>query len=261
MWNGTTFNFSLHFPDLTNEVEHLIMCPSFLLNEMLVHDLCTFFCGIVWFFFYWFRKVFFFKYTLDTNNFLVICSPNIFPWYLFCNPMDWSTPDFPVHHQLLELAQTHVHRVGDAIQPSHPPSPLLLLPSVFPSIRVFSNESVLLIGWPKYWSFSFSISPSNEYSGPISFSFIELLKYILLSDRARLPFPQHRTFCLPTILPQQFLVMLLFPFPISQIRGKKGPTLQRRFPNSCGTRPSPTCWQPGVGICFLVVYRNANITI
>ena len=58
MWNGTTFNFSLHFPDLTNEVEHLIMCPSFLLNEMLVHDLCTFFCGIVWFFFYWFRKVF-----------------------------------------------------------------------------------------------------------------------------------------------------------------------------------------------------------
>ena len=84
-----------------------------------------------------------------------------------CNPMDCSTPGFPVHHQLLELAQTHVHRVSDAIQPSHP---LLLLPSIFPSIRVFSRpESVLLIRWPKYWSFSFSISPSNEYSGLISF--------------------------------------------------------------------------------------------
>ena len=78
---------------------------------------------------------------------------------------------FPVHHQLPELAQTHVHQVSDGIQPSHPLSPpLLLLPSIFPSIRVFSNESVLRIRWPKYWSFSFSISPSNEYSGLISFT-------------------------------------------------------------------------------------------
>ena len=83
--------------------------------------------------------------------------------------MDYSTPGFPVHHQLLELAQTHVHRVSDAIQPSHPllsPSPPAL---IFPSIRVISNESVLPIWWPKYWSFSFSISSSNEYSGLISF--------------------------------------------------------------------------------------------
>ena len=81
--------------------------------------------------------------------------------------MDCSTPGFPVHHQLLELTQTHVHRVGDAIQPSHPlssPSP-----SLFPSIRVLSKESVLRIRWPKYWSYSFSISPSNQYSGLISF--------------------------------------------------------------------------------------------
>ena len=79
--------------------------------------------------------------------------------------MDCSTPGFPV--QLLEFAQTHVHRVGDAIQPSH----LLSSPSPpffkFPSIRVFSSESVLCIRWPKYWSFS--ISPSNEYSGLIYF--------------------------------------------------------------------------------------------
>ena len=86
-----------------------------------------------------------------------------------CNPMDCSRPGFPVHHQLLEFTQTHAHRVGDAIQPSHPlssPSPPTFNLS---SIRVFSNESVLHIGWPKYWSFSFSISPSNEYSGLISF--------------------------------------------------------------------------------------------
>ena len=86
-----------------------------------------------------------------------------------CDPMDCSAPCLPVHHQLLEFPQTHVHRVGDAIQPSHPLSAPLLPPSIFPSIRGFSNESVLHIRWPKYWSFSFSISPSNEYSGLISF--------------------------------------------------------------------------------------------
>ena len=83
--------------------------------------------------------------------------------------LDCSMPDFPVNHQLLELAQTHVHRASDAIQPSHP-HPFLLLPSIFPSIRVFSNQSVLCIRWPQYCSFSFSISPSNEYSGLISFT-------------------------------------------------------------------------------------------
>ena len=83
--------------------------------------------------------------------------------------MDCSIPGFPVHHQLPELAQTHICQVSDAIQPSHPLWPLLLLPSIFPNARVFSNESVLHIRWPKYWSFSFSISPSNEYSGLISY--------------------------------------------------------------------------------------------
>ena len=83
--------------------------------------------------------------------------------------MDCSTPGLPVHYQLLELPQTHVHWVGDAIQPSQLCHPLLLLPSIFPSIRVFFNESVLCITWPKYWSFSFSLRPSSEYSGLISF--------------------------------------------------------------------------------------------
>ena len=80
-----------------------------------------------------------------------------------------AVPGRPVHHQLPELTQTHVHRVGDAIQPSHP----LLAPSPpafnLSQHQVFSNDSVLPIKWPKYWSFSFSISPSNEHSGLISF--------------------------------------------------------------------------------------------
>ena len=79
-----------------------------------------------------------------------------------CNPTDCSMPGFPVHNLLPELTQTHVHWVSDAIQPSHP----LLSPS--PPASVFSSESVLHIRWPKYASFSFSISPSNEYSGLIS---------------------------------------------------------------------------------------------
>ena len=79
-----------------------------------------------------------------------------------CNPMDSSTPGFPVQHQLLELALPHVHQVGYAIQPSHLLLSPLLLPSIFPIIRVFSSESVLCIRWPKFWSFSLSISPSNE---------------------------------------------------------------------------------------------------
>ena len=86
-----------------------------------------------------------------------------------CDPMNHSTPGLPVHHQLPEFTQTHVHRVHDAIQPSHPGCPLLLLPSVSPSIRVFSKESTLRMRWPKYWSFSFSIIPSKEIPGLISF--------------------------------------------------------------------------------------------
>ena len=92
------------------------------------------------------------------------------------NPTDRGAWRATVHRvaesdltEATEHARTHVHRVGDAIQPSHRLSPLLLPPSMFPSIRVFSNESALHIRWPKYWSFSFSISPSSEYLGLIFF--------------------------------------------------------------------------------------------
>ena len=86
-----------------------------------------------------------------------------------CNPMNCSMPGLPVHHQLPEFTQTHVHWVSDAIQPSHPSRPPFLLPSIPPSIRVFSNESTLRMRWPRYWSFSFSIIPSKEIPGLISF--------------------------------------------------------------------------------------------
>ena len=87
----------------------------------------------------------------------------------FCDPMNRSTPGLPVQHQLPEFTQTHIHRVGDAIQPSILCRPLLLLPPIPPSIRVFSNESTLRMRWPKYWTFSFSIIPSKENPGLISF--------------------------------------------------------------------------------------------
>ena len=86
-----------------------------------------------------------------------------------CDPMDYNTPGFPVHYQLPELLQTHVHWVSDTIQPSHPLSSLCLSALNISHHQGFSKESVLCIRWPKHWSFSFRISSSSEYSGLISF--------------------------------------------------------------------------------------------
>ena len=111
-----------------------------------------------------------------------------------CDPMDCSMPGLPVHHHLPELTQTHVHRVGDPSHPSNhliPCHPLLLLPSIFPSIRVFSNESILHIWYPKYWSFSLSISPSDEYSGLISFR-MDWLDHLAVQETF-MSFPQYHS--------------------------------------------------------------------
>ena len=109
-----------------------------------------------------------------------------------CNSKDCSMPGFPVHHQFPELTQTHVHRVGDAIQSSYPlssPSP----PAFTLSIRVFSNESVLRIRWPNYWRFSSNVSPSNEHSRLFSFrmDWLDLLAYKGLSRVS--PAPQFKS--------------------------------------------------------------------
>ena len=89
-------------------------------------------------------------------------------WPTLCDPMNHSTPGLPVHHQLPETTQTHVHWVGDAIQHLILCRPLLLLPPIPPRIRLFSNKSTLRMRWPKYWSFTFNISPSKEHPGLIS---------------------------------------------------------------------------------------------
>ena len=112
-----------------------------------------------------------------------------------CNPMNCSMPGLPVHHQLPEFTQTHVHRVSDAIQPSHPLRPLLLRPRIPPSIRVFSNESTLRMRWPKYWSFSFSISLSKEIPGLISFrmDWLDLLAVQGTHSQESSPTPQFKS--------------------------------------------------------------------
>ena len=124
--------------------------------------------------------------------------------------MDCSTPGFPVLHYLPEFAQTHVHWVSDATQPSHLLLPLFPLPSIFPNIRVFSNELALHIRWPNYWSFSFTIIHSNEYSGLISFriDWFDLdvqgtLKSLLQHHRAKASFLWHSAF---------FVVQLSHPY-------------------------------------------------
>ena len=107
-----------------------------------------------------------------------------------CDPMNHSTPGLPVHHQLPEFTQIHVHRVRDAIQPSHPLSSPSPLPPIPPSIRVFSNESTLRMRWPKYCSFRFSINPSKEIPGLIS---LRMDRLDLLAVQGTLKSLQHHS--------------------------------------------------------------------
>ena len=121
-----------------------------------------------------------------------------------CDPMNLSKPGLPVHHQ------THVHWVGDAIHHlvlCHP----LLLPSIFPSIRVFSSESILHIRWPKYWSFSFSISLSNEYSGLISFR-INWFDLLAVQGTLKCLIQHHSSKALILQLSAFFMVQLSHPY-------------------------------------------------
>ena len=102
------------------------------------------------------------SFTFSSVQFSSVAQSCLTLW----DPMNRNTPGLPVHHQFPEFTQTHVHQVSSHLILHRP---LLLLPTIPPSIRVFSNESTLRMRWPKYWSFSFSISPSNEHPGVISF--------------------------------------------------------------------------------------------
>ena len=127
-----------------------------------------------------------------------------------CDPMDYSTPGFPVHHQLLEFTQTHVI---ESVMPSNYLflcCPLLLLLSIFHSIRVFTNESALRIRWPKYWCFSFSISPSSEYPGLISF---RMDWFDLLADQGTLKSLLQHHSSKASILQHSAFFMVQLPHP------------------------------------------------
>ena len=134
----------------------------------LVVVVVLFHCVYVPYLFYSFLCQWRFRW-LQITPYLCCCWSSVAKLYPpLCDPMNCSTSGFPVLYYLLEFAQTHVHWISDVIQPSHPlfsPSPLALRLS---QMKVFSNESAVHIWWPKYWSFSFSISHSNEYSELIS---------------------------------------------------------------------------------------------
>ena len=128
-----------------------------------------------------------------------------------CNPMDCSTPDFPVHHHsqsLLKLMSI------ESVMPSNHfilCCPLLLLPAIFPSIRVFSNESVFLIRWPKYWSFSFNISPCSEHSGLISFG-MDLLHLLAVQGTFKSLLQHHSSKASILQCSAFFVVQLSYPY-------------------------------------------------
>ena len=126
--------------------------------------------------------------------------------------MDCSTPGLPVHHQLPEPTQTHVHCISDAIQPSHPQSsPFSSCLQSFPASGFFSSESVLHIRWPKYWSFSLSISPSNEYSRLISFK-VDWLDLLAVQRTLKSLLQHHSSKASVLWCSAFFIVQLLHPY-------------------------------------------------
>ena len=134
-----------------------------------------------------------------------------------CDPMGCSTPGFPVHHQLPEFTQTHVHRVGDAIQPSHPlsfPSPAFNL-SQHQGVFQWVSSSVLHIRWPKYWSFSFSINPSSEYSGLIS-SRMDWLDLFAVQGTLKSLLQHHSSKASVLQCSAIFMVQVSYPYMITQ---------------------------------------------
>ena len=147
------------------------------------------------------KIIYFFSVCVLQQEYLFSSVAQLCP--TLCDPMHHRMPDIPVHHHLLEFSQTHFHWVSDATQPSHPlPSPLL--PSIFPSIGVFPNESALHIRWPKYWTFNINMSPSNEHPGLVSIRMVwldllavqEILKSLLQHHSSKAAILRNSAFCI-----------------------------------------------------------------
>ena len=136
------------------------------------------------------------------------------PCLTLCDPMNSSTPGLPLHHWFPESTQTHVHWVDDAIQPLILCRPLLLLPLIFPSIRVFSNESALGIRWPKYCSFSFNISSSNEHPGLISFR-MDWLDLLAVQETLKSLLQHHSSKASILLHSAFFIIQLSHPYMIT----------------------------------------------
>ena len=163
--------------------------------------------------------------------------------------MDCSTPGLPVHHQLLELTQLMFIK---SVMPSNHLilcHPLILRPSIFPIIRVFSNESVLRIRWPKYWSFSFSISPSNESSGLISFriDWLDLLA-VQLALKESFPTPQFKRII--SLVLSFFIVQLSHPYMTT---GKTTALTRWTFVGNLDLKPRTISYQSHDPNCYIIV--------
>ena len=146
--------------------------------------------------------------------------------------MSCSTPALPVQHQLLEPTQTHVHWVSDAIQPSYPLSSPSSLPSFLTSIRVFPNESALHIRWPKYWSFSFNVRPSNEHPGLISFR-MDWLAFLAVQGTLKSLLQHHSSKASILWCSGFFTVQLSHPYMTT---GKTIALTRRTFVRLCGSQ-------------------------
>ena len=159
--------------------------------------------------------------------------------------MNCSTPGLPVHHQLPEFTQTHVHRVRDAIHPSHPLSSPLLLPPIPPSIRVSSNESILRMRWPKYWSFSFIIIPSKEIPGLISIRMDWLDLLAVQGTLESSPAPQFKwiLYCCNEGIPRVVIILKVLGenpflvFPVSETTCSLGRPLYCKMIHLCCQSP------------------------
>ena len=150
------------------------------------------------------------EFTFLYSMLLLLLLLSRFSCVRLCDPKDYSTSGFPFHHQLPELAQTHVHLVGDAIQPSHPLSPPCP-PAVNLSQHQGLFQSVLRIRWPKFWSSSFSISPFNEFSGLISFR-IDWLDLLVVQGTLKSLFQHHSSKASIFQCSSVFMVQLSHPY-------------------------------------------------